>query len=39
MGRSAAQWPGDPRPENETEVIAVFRWVLAVSPLVFKLGR
>ena len=39
MGRSVAQWPGDPRPEKETEVIAVYRWVLAVCPLVFKLGR
>ena len=39
MGRSVAQLPGDPRPEKVTEVIAVDRCVLAVCPLVFKLGR
>jgi hypothetical protein len=39
MGRSVAELPGDPRPEKETAVIAVYRWVLAVCPMVLKLGR
>jgi hypothetical protein len=41
LGRSVAESesPGDPRPEEETEVIVVYRWVLAVCPMVVKLGR
>ena len=34
-----AELPGDPRPEKETEVIAVDLWVLPVCPLVLKLDR
>jgi hypothetical protein len=30
-GRSVAELPGDPRPEKETEVTAIYRWVLAVE--------
>jgi len=39
MGRSMAQLAGDPRPEKMSEVLAVYRWVLAVRPMVLKLGR
>ena len=34
-----ADLPGTPRPEPVSEVLAVYRWVLAVGPTVLKLGR
>ena len=34
-----AEWPGDPCPEQVSEVLAVYRWVLAVGPMVLMLGR
>jgi hypothetical protein len=34
-----AELPGDPRPEKVSEVLAVYRWVLAVCPMVLKLSR
>jgi hypothetical protein len=39
MGRPVAELPGEKRPEKETEVIEVDRWVLAVYPLLLRLGR
>jgi hypothetical protein len=39
MGRLVAKLPGKKRPEKQTEVIAVDRWVLAVCPLVLEIGR
>jgi hypothetical protein len=39
MRRSVAELPGDPSPQKETDVIAVYRWVLAVCPMVLKLSR
>ena len=39
LGRSLAESPEGKRPEKESEVIVVYRWVLAVGPMVLKLGR
>ena len=39
LGRSLAESPGEKRPEKESEVIVVYRWVLAVCPMGLKLGR
>jgi hypothetical protein len=37
--RSVAESPGDPRPEKETELIVAYCRVLAVRPVVLKVGR